>query len=243
MKKYIILLLLVFVSIIGIGLNSKEVEAVTINFDFGNNSPRFQYLRDDNDELILFDFTIYETYDHPREAETFDISIEQITYNGNFIKTLKEFEVIPYIHSYDSDIRSGNTTYSAGYDNVSSEYLYIGDINTQYDFTEGSPLSQLNVGYLTVNAVGFDSTNYSFSEDNQYLILDAGISTYGDTIIVYYMYQNSNDYTAELLYDWSGILWFEDIIFYRIVYNELVLLNGAVMKEPKTILTYDTYGI
>ena len=241
MKKYLLFLVLL-ISMVFIGV-SKEVKAITINFDYGNVSPRFQYLRDDTGELILFEFIIYEKYDHPRDAETLSFKLDQMTYQGGFLKTLKEFEVVPWIHPVDSYVRSGTSNFIAVISSSYSEYLYIGDINTQYDCGENIPISQLNIGHITVNGITILVTDYEFSDDSQYVVLNPAISTVGDIIIIYYMYQYTDDYEADLIYDWSGVIWYDDISFYRITFGNEVIFTGAVMKTPKINLTYGAYGL
>lgn len=245
MKKLFSFILLITLLFIGIGFNDNEVKAISMNFDFGNVSPRFQYLKDDSDILIPFEFTIYEKYDHPREVESFEIILKQVLYEGAYVKNLEIFEVFPYIHHKDTDVKEGSTNYVANISSSYSEHLYIGDINTQYE-TLGKPesWSQLNVFNITVNGNPLLVTDYEFSEDDEYIILDPAVSTVLDVIIIYYMYQFSDDYEADLYYDWSGIDWvWGDVVFYQLVYNDIILFTGGVMKTPIIGLTYDSYAV
>ena len=231
MKKLLVILFAVLV-IIGYGVSNNEVKAVSINFDYGNVSPRFQYLRDDSGTLIPFEFVIYDNFDMSSDVENLELRLEQITYDGSFIKTLQLFVTNYYV--YDSSIVSlSSNNFIAGGDITELEYIYIGDIN------------YLTLGNLYVNSVLISSTEWEADEEGDYIILNASVSVIGDTIYFDYRSEQSYKYKANLVYDWAGLqeISGEEVLFYRLRYDNMTIFTGAVMSTPIVNLTYGTYGV
>lgn len=228
MKKLLYLTILFTLIIVGIGV-TKEVEAVSINFDFGNLSPRFQYLYDDNDQLISLEFEFIDDFDSPELVENIEIIIEQVTYDGAYVKILNTFNTSYQL--YNSTISIVSSTFTGNVSIEFTQYLYISD------------LDYINISGIAVEGTVLGSTQWGFYDDTT-LYINPPFSAVGDTIIVTYTLENSNTYISNLNYDWRTIQWdLNDIIFYRIKYNELVLFTGAVMKSPVGSLPYDVYGL
>jgi len=228
MKKLLYLTILFTLVIIGVGV-TKEVKAVSINFDFGNNSPRFQYLYDDSDQIIPLEFEFIDDFDNPELVEDIEIIIEQVTYDGEYIKILDTYNTNYQL--YNSTVIIASSTFTGNVSIDFMQYLYI------------SHLSYVNISGIAVEGVVLASTEWGFYDDTT-LYINPPSSAVGDTIIVTYTKETSDTYISNLYYDWRTIQWdLNDIIFYRIMYNELILFTGAVMKSPVGNLPYDTYGL
>lgn len=225
-KGFLVLIILGVFGLVFKGI--EDVKAISINFDFGNNSPRFQYLYDDNDELILFDFEVFDNFDSPDDIENINITLDQVTYDGVFIKTLKVFTTDYYI--FNSTVLPVTEWYVATEGLIYMENIYIGD------------LSYIEIQAVQVNAALLDEIQWYI--DGDYLVIYGNNTTIGDDIVVHYRKEFSDSYKDELIYDWSGLQRdSNEIFFYRVRLDELILLSGAVMEEPQNDLTYDTYGI
>ena len=234
--KFYVLSLIVLIGFIVSG--NEEVYAYSINFDFGNNSPRFQYLYDEDNELIPFEFEIFEYFDNALEANNNDfyLSLEQVTYNGEFIKQLSYYNQ-PDFNVLDSDLDIINFEHTAIGSIIDSEIILLYDI----DFN--------SISNIEVNGVSLSETDYELIYSDYYegylIALDYGVSIVGDTITVYYVYDSSNSYVADIYYDWSGLQFNDNnIAFYRLILDETIIWAGAVMLPPQdSYLPYDTYGI
>jgi len=230
MKKIISLFLILLLMLLGFNIG-KEVKAISLNFEYGNISPRFQYLEDDSGDLILFEGVIYDMFDTPEDIESIDIVLEQVTYEGEFLKNLKIFEIDYEL--YNSSISTlTSDPFIAGDDIYFEEYLYVKELN------------YVTINSVYVNGLLLSSGNWELDEAGEFIKLTASSSDIGDSITVMYRYENSTSYKDILNYDWSGLNFvFDEVLFYRVRYNEFILFTGAVMETPKAELTYDTYNI
>ena len=226
--KYVLGLTLVLIGF-AVSIN-KDVEAISINFDFGNLSPRFQYLYDDNDELIPFEFEFFDNFDNPSEVENFNVVVEQVTYDGVFIKNLV---------NEGTDYTILNSTITA----VTETYTAVG-LLAHIEYLDISYLDYININAVAVGGTVISVDDWSIDEETNMLTIAPNITTTGDSIIVTYLKENSDTYRYELNYDWSG-LQFDDnnIIFYRVKLDQYILFTGAVMRQPQYNLTYDVYGV
>ena len=228
MKKLLYLTILFTLFIVGIGV-TKDVKAVGINFDFGNLSPRFQYLYDDTDQIIPLEFEFWNNFDSPEEVENLEIVIEQVTYDGEYIKVLDTYNTNFELNN--STVVIASSTYTGNVSIDFMQYLYISD------------LDYIDISGIAVEGVILGSTEWGFYDDTT-LYINPASSAVGDTIIVTYTLEQSDTYLSTLYYDWRTIQWdLKDIIFYRIKLNETVLFTGAVMKSPVGSLPYDVYGL
>ena len=238
MKKLLFLSLLVSMILTGKGLFN-EVDAVSMNFDYGNISPRFQYLEDDEGVLIPFEFEVFEEFVNKRDIENIDIRLQQVTYGGRVVRTLHNFTT-DYVNS-DSYINTPSFTIPLA--NVGGMFI----INLTYNIPD---FDYEYIDKVTIAGNIIDPDYYFTSESEEYLYILDTAYVVDDEVKVYYAHELENTYVSQLQYDWSDINWFykvlldyEDIIFYRVVYNELVLITGAVMQTPERELTYDVANV
>lgn len=229
MKKLILVLFITAISALtGV---FKEVGAVSINFDYGPVSPRFQYIQDLSGETIPFQFEFIEGYDSPEEVENIAVALEQVDINGVFIKTLSFITT-------DFQVDNGGTPINVTYDvtAVVSDALFEYINITSIDF--------ISISGVSVNGVYLNETDYGFYND-EVLYLEPSASNIGDAIRIYYYKETESTYTYDMFYDWSGLEFKNDnIVFYRLRYDLLILSSGAVSYRPlTTYMTNNTYGI
>ena len=236
--KYLKVYLFVLLVLIGVVVSgSNEVDAFTSNFDYAGISPRFQYLRDESDDLISFEFEMFEQFDTPALAEdsNYYISIDQVTYDGSFIKQLNYY--FPEFELLSSDIDPFTYLYTAHSLIANKETIIMYDIDL------------ISINGVEVNGVpllsGQWSYEYSSVYDSYVVTILENYCVTGDIITIFYEAETETEYVANLYYDWSGIQWDDNnIIFYQVRYDELVIWTGAVMLPPQdTYLDYDVYGL
>lgn len=237
--KYYLVLIVVIIGVLVSG--DREVNAFGLGFDFGPLSPRFQYLLDENDIIIPFEFELLEIFDSLELAENNDyiLNLNQVTYEGYYIKRLEVFR--PEFNVYSSDIQYLILTQTA----LSPSY-------TDSEFIVLYGLDFIDISSISVNSIVLSETDYNvgFNDDlGEYVIgFVASASILGDTIDITYTKEASTDYVAELYYDWSGLQWGEgtnvNVLFYQLRLDGLVIWSGAVMRHPHdNYLDYDVYGI
>lgn len=236
--KYYLFVLLVLIGILVSGSNEvKDVDAFTSSFDYSGISPRFQYLRDEGDITIPFQFEMFEVFDSPKLASesNYFISLEQVTYDGAFIKQLNYY--YPEFELLSSNLDS----FTYGVDAIS--VLANSETVVLYD----RDLISIDGVEVEGATLGSTSWSYEFSElyDNYVVTINEGLSAIGDLIEVHYTAEANTDYVANIFYSWEGIQWDDNnIIFYQLKIDNLVIWTGAVMQPPQdNYLPYDVYGL
>ena len=234
MKKFMYVILFMVIVVLGIGVNIKtDVKAImTPNFDFEVNSPRFQYLMDDNNILITYDFTLLEYFDSIDDVSNIVVTLNQVTYDGSYVKRLETFET-DFKAVGGSSIDYLTETRTAVGDYTQTEYLMFDDINI------------IGVTGVTVEGVSLTTSDYAYSEELDAVVIANSWSTTGNEIIVSYTSVGGSNYYADLVYDWSDIQWEDNnIIFYQLKLSNFVIFTGSVMLPPQnSSLTYGTFGI
>jgi len=234
LKYYLSALLILIVILVSGG---KGVKAFSSNLDFGALSPRFQYLLDEDDVIIPFEFELFEVYDYPSLAEDNDYNLRliQVNYDGSYVKQLATYR--PDFEIVGSTITTTSLDQTAISSDTEDEFIVL------YD------LPFMAITSVEVNSVTLISDAYEVlydSDIHQYTIrILFNSSNTGDTITINYTYETETDYRAELYYGWEG-LQFDDnnIAFYQLMIDGIVIWSGAVMLPPQdNYLPYGAYGV
>ena len=234
MKKFIYILLISLLIITGIGVGVEteiEANALGMNFDIELNSPRFQYLEDDNNVTIPFEMFLLDEFESPEEADEVVVTLNQVYYDGTYVKRLEEFETnYTAIESHIED--SSIIAYAIGA-LLSIEIVYLGGLNI------------LDITAVVIEGADLGSSYYYYDDEIESLHIMAGNSSLSDEIIIYYNVYVSATYESLIYYNWSDIQWLdENIIFYQLKLDNFVIFTGSVMKSPESnLLPYDDYGI
>lgn len=234
MKKFVYVLLFSVLIIIGVGIGVEtdiEANALGMNFDIELNSPRFQYLEDDNGSIIPFDLFLLDEFDTPEEADNVVVTMNQVKYNGTYVKRLEEFET--NYEAIEDHIDSSSITVHAIGVLLSLEVFYLGGLNI------------LDVTAVKVEGTYIGDVYFSYDEETESLIIMAGQTVLSDEIIIYYNVYVSATYQSLIYYNWQDIQWNdENIIFYQLKLDNFVIFTGSVMRTPKSnLLPYDDYAI
>lgn len=234
MKKIFILVLLTLFFTPFISANKVSAVGVS-NFDFGNISPRFQYLRNTSGSLINFDFEFYDIFDYDDEITSINLRLDQINHKGGYVKNLQYFN--PKFTVTDSDFKCDVESFIA---------VELDGFNEKFDMSSGDLQRRvLEIQNVYIQSNRIPDTNYYVDVYGDLVIFDTYISGLND-VDVYYCYENSDDYSANITYDWSDLdFTLSNIAFYRLKYNNIIIWTGAVMRTPRASMITETinYGL